>query len=156
MYSKSKKINERINKVKELFEKNPLKIDEIDLLVKEFKCSKNTIRNDVLLISAEWDNNSLKDIIHMKWKGFSKRAFIYGVKNDLSYKELEELVLNSKGVCKYCGRKFKNLALLTGDHIKPLSKGGENTLNNIVISCTECNNKKGACLHFSTQHKIEL
>ncbi|MEO0099095.1 MAG: HNH endonuclease [candidate division WOR-3 bacterium] len=43
--------------------------------------------------------------------------------------------------CQYCGRT--NVALTT-DHIIPKSLGGEDTWENLVTACTECNTKKGA------------
>lgn len=41
--------------------------------------------------------------------------------------------------CVYCN-SFKVLSL---DHIKPLSKGGWTTFNNIVLACNSCNSSKG-------------
>ena len=47
----------------------------------------------------------------------------------------------TKGVCHYCGKRFKP-GELTMDHIVPLSRGGKSTKGNVVPSCKECNNKK--------------
>lgn len=41
--------------------------------------------------------------------------------------------------CAYC-KSNKNLTL---DHINPKSKGGQNTWENLVTCCFECNSKKG-------------
>lgn len=41
--------------------------------------------------------------------------------------------------CAYCGES----ANLTQDHIVPLSKGGENTVSNVVPACKHCNYSKG-------------
>lgn len=40
--------------------------------------------------------------------------------------------------CAYCGRK----SFLTKDHFRPLSLGGEYTINNIIPACTSCNSSK--------------
>lgn len=48
-------------------------------------------------------------------------------------------------VCAYCGGLFKDL-LLTRDHIKPVSKGGEDKWMNVVTACKSCNNLKGDLL----------
>lgn len=47
----------------------------------------------------------------------------------------------ARGLCHYCGKKFKP-ADLTMDHVVPLSRGGKSTKGNIVPSCKDCNNKK--------------
>ncbi|MCS7205130.1 MAG: HNH endonuclease [Leptospiraceae bacterium] len=47
----------------------------------------------------------------------------------------------SKGICYYCGRKFKP-SELTMDHKIPLSRGGSSTKENLVPCCKECNSKK--------------
>jgi len=41
--------------------------------------------------------------------------------------------------CVYCGAKHD----LTIDHVIPISKGGENTWDNMVSACRRCNSKKG-------------
>src|SRR5690625_3457995 len=42
--------------------------------------------------------------------------------------------------CRYCGRTV-NLPQL--DHVIPESRGGEASLENLVVSCKRCNSKKG-------------
>ena len=41
--------------------------------------------------------------------------------------------------CQYCGNHNRSLTL---DHVKPRSKGGEHTWENVVSACTPCNHKK--------------
>jgi len=43
--------------------------------------------------------------------------------------------------CQYCGNIFK-FDDLTMDHVKPKSKGGAKSWENIVASCKVCNSKK--------------
>ena len=48
--------------------------------------------------------------------------------------------------CQYCGRRksdLKGRQFLTRDHITPLSRGGDNSWENVVTSCSSCNNRKG-------------
>jgi len=42
--------------------------------------------------------------------------------------------------CVHCGTK-ENLSI---DHIKPVSKGGTDDIDNLQILCKSCNSKKGA------------
>ena len=51
--------------------------------------------------------------------------------------------------CQYCGRhrsQLRGRQFLTRDHILPLSRGGGNTWDNVVTSCSPCNNRKGGRL----------
>jgi len=51
--------------------------------------------------------------------------------------------------CVYCGikkgekTKDGRKVVLNIDHVHPQSKGGKNTFENTVTSCTDCNNRKG-------------
>src|SRR4028119_547522 len=47
--------------------------------------------------------------------------------------------------CQYCGKHREDLnrkERLTRDHVKPLSRGGANTWDNVVTACTKCNARK--------------
>ena len=49
-------------------------------------------------------------------------------------------------MCQYCGRHRRHLKgrqFLTRDHVLPLSRGGGNSWENVVASCSPCNNRKG-------------
>lgn len=51
--------------------------------------------------------------------------------------------------CMYCGRhrsELRGRQFLTRDHILPTSRGGGNTWDNVVTSCSTCNNRKGGRL----------
>lgn len=48
--------------------------------------------------------------------------------------------------CQYCGRHRRDLRgrqFLTRDHVVPVSRGGDNTWQNVVTACSPCNNRKG-------------
>ena len=47
-----------------------------------------------------------------------------------------------KGMCVYCGKKLRKDNFWI-DHMKPLSRGGNNEDCNLVVSCCKCNLKKG-------------
>lgn len=44
-------------------------------------------------------------------------------------------------ICAYCGRHYGE-SKLSRDHIKPVSKGGQNTWKNCVTACKTCNHEK--------------
>ena len=61
---------------------------------------------------------------------------------DVSTKELNELT-KSVNKCYWCNISLKN-KIKHIDHYIPLSKGGEHTLSNLVVSCPHCNLSKNA------------
>jgi len=57
----------------------------------------------------------------------------------------EALFLRDRRLCCYCGDVFDGrTALLTRDHVLPLSRGGSDIWDNVVTSCRACNQKKDA------------
>jgi len=51
--------------------------------------------------------------------------------------------------CQYCHRHRSDLRgreFLTRDHVTPISRGGDNTWQNVVTACSPCNNRKGSRL----------
>lgn len=71
-----------------------------------------------------------------------RRRLLEGVVNDLTTEQWEMLKRLCDYRCGHCGEKLP----LTRDHIIPLSKGGANTLANIIPSCRPCNSSKGSSL----------
>lgn len=61
---------------------------------------------------------------------------------DVTAQQLLELQQNAK-VCYWCNASLKNKKVHI-DHYVPLSKGGEHTLSNLVVSCDKCNLRKNA------------
>jgi 5-methylcytosine-specific restriction endonuclease McrA len=48
--------------------------------------------------------------------------------------------------CQYCGRhrsELRGRQFLTRDHVLPVSRGGGTLWDNVVTSCSACNNRKG-------------
>ena len=62
-------------------------------------------------------------------------------KGDVTTNEIIELRKSKK--CYWCNRSL-NKAKVHVDHYIPLSKGGEHTLDNLVVSCSKCNLVKNA------------
>jgi hypothetical protein len=44
--------------------------------------------------------------------------------------------------CKYCGKQLTRFSA-TLDHIQPVSRGGLNSLDNLVTACLHCNSNRG-------------
>jgi hypothetical protein len=45
--------------------------------------------------------------------------------------------------CQYCGKTPPDVVLHV-DHIKPVKEGGDNSLSNLITSCSDCNRGKGS------------
>ena len=54
-----------------------------------------------------------------------------------------ELFLRDAHLCMYCGKQQPS-QYLTRDHLVPISRGGEDTWQNVVTACRACNHLKGA------------
>lgn len=86
------------------------------------------------------------------WRTYSKsEAYRLGQKNhkarrrtaerkgdNISLADWKALVARFDGKCAYCRQELP----LTMDHVKPLIKGGEHVLSNIVPACAKCNATK--------------
>ena len=54
----------------------------------------------------------------------------------------ENVYARDRGRCQYCRRKVPR-SEATYDHVVPRAHGGHTTWENVVISCFECNQRKG-------------
>lgn len=86
--------------------------------------------------------------IHMTLFGCYKLPCVIRLLDDRSMKSMRSkfIPFSRKAVyrrddykCGYC----KSTKDLTLDHIIPVSKGGQNDFDNVVVACNDCNSKKG-------------
>jgi 5-methylcytosine-specific restriction endonuclease McrA len=61
--------------------------------------------------------------------------------NDLTADQIQQRFDEFNWHCAYCLKPFEDLEV---EHTQPLSKGGSNTLSNIIPACRSCNARKGA------------
>ena len=71
-----------------------------------------------------------------------RRARIEGASGSHTADDIAAQYERQKGRCYWCQRKVG--AEFDVDHVTPLSKGGSNGPENIVIACPSCNRRKGA------------
>jgi hypothetical protein len=62
--------------------------------------------------------------------------------NNTPLKNRFEFLKKYNFTCQYCGRKAPEVMFHT-DHIIPMSKGGGSNIENLILSCDECNIGKG-------------
>ena len=87
-------------------------------------------------------------------KRFRSRNGFVGSKSDFAewryQKAIKNMLINSKGaVCGICNKPIKNMKQCTIDHIIPISKGGQTTLDNCQLAHVWCNKKKGSKIYKS-------
>lgn len=79
-----------------------------------------------------------------EWKVPSVIRFIQAVTPEIHAVKFsrENIYARDKGVCQYCGIQVTR-AEFEYEHVVPRAKGGKTTWENIVVSCTPCNQRKG-------------
>lgn len=88
-----------------------------------------------------------RGIIAKRTRAHNRRARKRGAVGTHTTEELYQQLKHQKGKCYYCHVKLgKGRDSWNGDHIIPLSRGGTNTIDNIVIVCPSCNFRKGTKL----------
>ena len=82
------------------------------------------------------------DTLKFKIKQKSYRTYRKSIEYPVlwTFEEMEKLIKNSE-YCYYCNKELKGKYEI--EHKTPLSKGGKNSIDNIVISCIHCNRSKG-------------
>lgn len=106
-------------------------------ILKNAKKWREKNKDKMSMLKKNWRKlNPLKDFEYNH-----KRRDRIGNKN-ISATEIKKLLDSSNMKCYWCDVSVKNKYHL--DHYIPLSKGGENKIENIVISCPGCNLSKGA------------
>lgn len=54
----------------------------------------------------------------------------------------DHVYLRDENTCQYCAEEFPT-RVLTLDHVRPISRGGPTSWENVVAACRDCNQKKG-------------
>jgi hypothetical protein len=71
----------------------------------------------------------------------NQKAIRVGVSGLVAAFELMELLVESEGLCSYCGIEVPPMGG-SFDHVVPYALGGENRKDNIVRCCLSCNRTK--------------
>lgn len=74
----------------------------------------------------------------------NSRAAGLGIGGRVEPEEWRARVEEFDARCGYCNEK----CVIEMDHFRPLSKGGDHTLDNVIPACQACNAKKGSKLIF--------
>ena len=80
-----------------------------------------------------------------------RRARKHKLEHSLALGQWNAIKKSFNNSCAYCGKEKP----LVQEHLIPLSKGGEYTINNIIPSCQPCNSKKSSKDFFEWYPKFE-
>jgi len=58
-------------------------------------------------------------------------------------RDIKRQLWQKSQLCGICGKQLPGEKMATLDHIKPISKGGQNSIKNIQLAHWKCNNEKG-------------
>jgi hypothetical protein len=94
-------------------------------------------RNDGIYYIDESEKGISRNIRLCRFTSFRKRL---SETSPTSWKEIKNKAFKRDNfTCVYCGKVG---GLLEGDHAIPVSRGGDDNLNNIVTACRTCNRQK--------------
>lgn len=75
-----------------------------------------------------------------------RRAREYGAPGEFRYMQVMRQYIKQGKVCAYCKEQCQELP--DPEHVVPLSRGGDNSMSNIVAACRSCNqDKRNLMLH---------
>lgn len=128
--SNNKEKNE--NTKREWIKKNPDKVSEMN----KRKYNKDPLK--YIKAAVEWArSNPERKNAQIK----NRKARILGNGGSYTAEEWIELKNKYNNTCLCCGKKEPEIKL-TFDHVMPISKGGENTIENAQPLCLSCNSRK--------------
>lgn len=73
----------------------------------------------------------------------NRKAKSMGLEDRITFTQVHDLFANHGWGCYYCDVQSVDPSVMTLDHVVPLAKGGQNTIQNCVPACAECNSSKG-------------
>lgn len=122
---------------------------------KKYKKQYNALNSKERVRKAvEWSrqNKDKRKVIKNRWRAknkertnFLSRQYLYRKKGAGGYPTFHQvngLYARYLGLCAYC-----NLNKATSiDHVLPISRGGNNNIENLLPACVSCNSSKGSKL----------
>lgn len=84
-------------------------------------------------------NKANRDRVRLAEKAIEHKR--RAARGDLRSEQIGNLLEESMNICAYCNNQFEE-ANMHIEHCMPLSRGGTNSLDNVVIACETCNKRK--------------
>ncbi len=90
-----------------------------------------------------WKGGISKNKSYLSWLKNKRNRIFYKFSVKHTFEEWEQLKVRYSYSCLACLRREPEIKL-TKDHIIPVSKGGQDYIENIQPLCISCNSRKGA------------
>jgi len=91
----------------------------------------------IKVIDKRYRENNMDKVLT---RNGNRRATLALALGTYANEEWVELKYSYLGICPYCGEKI--VGATHRDHVVPISRGGSNSIDNIVPCCAPCNYKK--------------
>lgn len=128
-----------IAKSQQTYWSNPAKKAEYD---REYRLSnQEKIRADKQQWFADWKTDYPFAAIAKRLND-RNRQFVPDKRFKFLASDISKLLARYNYSCAYCPVRFSNIADLEMEHVMPRSRGGKNSISNIVPSCYDCNREK--------------
>lgn len=72
----------------------------------------------------------------------TRRGRLAGIESTLTADQWLQILADHDNACAYCGTAFDDITPATQDHVIPISKGGNHSIENVVPACKRCNSSK--------------
>lgn len=99
--------------------------------VKNAEAKRNWRAKNAERVRQAFRNAYAKNPVRFKLRVYRRRSA-----GNLTYLEWQEILQRFGNICLRC---LKSKVKLTIDHVKPISKGGETTVDNVQPLCLSCN-----------------
>lgn len=115
--------------------------NKIKIAIKNAK--RYIVKRDVLL-----EQNRQHRLLHpeqIRAKSQKRRSLIKNAQGSHTADDIKRLYEEQNGLCFYCGQNiYWSIPYdVHVEHVQPLSKNGSNGLENLALTCAECNLEKG-------------
>lgn len=111
-----------------------------------------------VMFEADPDRKVRSPSVEMEWpRIIALTRYVYvpwvarATRDISSFATKKDILDRDRRTCAYCGKKGE-----TVDHIFPKSKGGRDSWENLVCSCSKCNNAKGDMLPEEAERKLGM
>jgi len=93
-------------------------------------------------INAKTGRRSVLELNSIIATDGSRHASLHGNPDYVPPLNNKALFRRDDHICMYCGDRFPE-GMLSRDHVRPVSRGGQDIWSNVVSACKHCNNFKG-------------